>query len=1828
MLKLTSKFSTQFVRRAIGALVLSLGAMHAVQSQDAPARARDADALASVLLPQPAVQPGQSATQLPDGRWLLLGGEGPGKAPLADATIVQVDGGATPLHLRLNKARSGHTATLLPDGTVLVLGGVDAAGAVVAGAEQLDLAGNKVQDLGDLGLIARTGHTATVLANSQLLISGGFDQHDHAVYEAELFNLATRKVERFNAKLDIARTNHVAALLPGSDVLLWGGTGNDRRPIVGGELYQFDRQQFDPLNPGQAAALGKLLEPGNAPAVKSTQPAAGAGSVPLDRPLVVSFTQRMMAASLSTETVTLIGPQGALPIRVVPVEYGLLLFVTPTQDLLPASSYTLFIKGAMNVAGQPLPFTAIGFQTARLSGQGTPVAAAFGAAPADAPPLSADGVPARPASEAVAPNAKANAEEQKLIDAADSVKGPETWLPDATSFKGDWRARRAAAALQGLPPLRAADGETALAGQVLTLHGKALPNVTLTVGSQSTTTDATGRFLLTQLAPGDQVLSIDGEGAGKGGAHYGFYQVKVTIAARATNILDYTIWSSLLDPAGNMALPSPTSKETVLTSPRIPGLELHLPAGTIIRDRNGKIVTALNMTAIPTDRPPFPIPRLAVPVYFTIQPGGARISNSDSSAPQGARLIYPNFSGAKPGTRISFWNYDPRGKGWYIYGKGMVSQNGKQVNPDPGVVIYEFTGAMVSIPDNAPDEGPPPDGCQGGDPVDCFTGLFLQDSIDMAIQDVIPLEVRRTYRPRDPASRAFGVGTNLSYDFFMIGDIWPYTYQELILPDGGRVHYNRISAGTSYGDAVYQNTSGGARYFGSTVRYVGGSWELKLKDGTAFTFPDAEGNSVPRYAAVRAIRDRFGNALILDRDNAGNLTRITSPGGRYLEFTYDASARVTQAKDNIGRTSSYEYDEASRLVKATDPLGQFEAYTYDANNNMLTVRDKRGNMKVTNEYDINDRVSKQTYADGTTNLFAYALDANNKVTQTDLTDERGIVTRMVFNAGGYPTSVTKALGLPEQQVVTFERNPATNLLISQTDALGRKTAYTYDSKGNMLSGTVLAGTANALTATMTYTADFNQLASVTDFQGRQSTMAYDSLGNLTQLTDPNGNHVNRSYNGAGQLTRLTDPLGRSVNFDYFGFDLAQVTDPSSRSVSMFTDSVGRVRSMTDPLGNRTSFEFDPLDRATKVIDPLNQVIEKAYDGGDNLTRVTDPKGNQYQFAFDPRQAPVTSTDPLNQSEAFVYDGKHNVVQKTDRKGQVTQYAYDALNRLTTKAYADGSAIVISYDQANRPTQFADSANGTITVSYDNRDQVTQVITPKGSVAYTYQANGLRQSMTVFGQPALTYTYDPADRLTRIDQAAGAANNNVPQSISFTYDAAGRRLRTSFMNGMTRDNGYDNAGQLTTVTYANADGSVLGDLAYTYDNGGRRIATGGSLAHAALPEALADAAVDAANRLTAAGTQTLTYDANGNLIGDGSRQYVWNARDQLVQIQDSAGAVIAAFTYDAFGRRQTKTIDGVANGYVYDGSNIVQELAGAASTNNDPGNVKASYVGGALDEVFAQFSGTGENAAILTYLTDALGSTIRLVDAAGAKVVEYTYDPYGNTIADAAVSNPFQYTGRENDGTGLYYYRARYYSPNLGRFISSDPLGLDGGINTYTYVSGNPLSLVDPYGLLGVADLPTVPQGVVDFAAGFGDTLSFGLTNMLRDAMGTNGNVNQCSASYTGGVVAGAALSVAIGGAAGLEAAGAKGAGKEFSHWIPNRMGGPRSVWNGNYVSTAEHALSDPYRYRFMPRAWKEANPMPNQAAQQWERIPNVYKGGAAGAAAGAAGAANSGCGCK
>jgi RHS repeat-associated protein len=181
-----------------------------------------------------------------------------------------------------------------------------------------------------------------------------------------------------------------------------------------------------------------------------------------------------------------------------------------------------------------------------------------------------------------------------------------------------------------------------------------------------------------------------------------------------------------------------------------------------------------------------------------------------------------------------------------------------------------------------------------------------------------------------------------------------------------------------------------------------------------------------------------------------------------------------------------------------------------------------------------------------------------------------------------------------------------------------------------------------------------------------------------------------------------------------------------------------------------------------------------------------------------------------------------------------------------------------------------------------------------------------------------------------------------------------------------------------------------------------------------------------------------------MLSDGTNSFTWNARNQVATLNN------VSLQYDARGRRIQNA---AGTSFLYDGANAAQNLSG--------GVVTANLLSGGIDENFSRTDASGASAP----LTDALGSTVALVDSNGNIQTTYSYDPFGNTsAAGSSTTNVVQYTGRENEGNGLYYYRARYYSPVLGRFISEDPLNFNGGsVNLYAYVRNDPTDLVDPSG---------------------------------------------------------------------------------------------------------------------------------------------------------------------
>jgi RHS repeat-associated protein len=1215
----------------------------------------------------------------------------------------------------------------------------------------------------------------------------------------------------------------------------------------------------------------------------------------------------------------------------------------------------------------------------------------------------------------------------------------EEWAPDDLQLRGDpWLTRRPASVSQRLSPLSGPSGVTAVAGQTLTLDGEPLAGVTLRLEDRKASSDDSGRFLLTEVPAGHHVLVVDGRSASSPGRAFGVFEIGVDLAEGKTTALPATVWMPRLDTAHTERFTTPTTGEVVVKTPRIPGLEVRVPAGSTIRDSDGKVVKELGITAIPVDRPPFPLPAdVQVPIYFTVQPGGAYIF------PEGARIIYPNYTDEAPGTRVNFWNYDPKAKGWHIYGKGTVTHDGKQVVPDPGVRVYAFTGAMINVSGLvAAAIGAIKDAFAAisGDPVDLGTGLFINSHTDLALSDTLPISITRTYRQSDSRSRPFGIGTNFDYGMFL-NSARQYQEADLVFPDSAKIHYVRISAGTSWTDAVFEAQNSPTAFYKSKIAWNGNGWNLTLRDGTVYVF----GENQP----LQSIRDRYGNQITLTRTSgqAGNITQITSPTGKWIKLSYDTGNRITRAEDIIGRAVTYTYDASGRLTQVNGPGAKVTKYAYNASHQLTTITDARDIVYLTNEYDAAGRIQKQTQADQSTYQFAYTVDGNGKVTETRVTDPRGHVRKVTFDSGGFLTSDTAAFGTPQAQTTTLERQPGTNFVTALTDQLGRRTSIGYDANGNMTTVTRLAGTAGAQTVSSVYGGPFSQVSEVTDPLNHKTTFGYDSRGNLTSVKDPLDRETTFTYNGAGQPTSAKNSLNHTTRFTYEFGDLVTTEDPVGRTTRQFVDALGRVASITDPSGASSRVRYDALNQVTSITDPLGHTTSFTYDPNGNLLTVTDARDKTTTYTYDEMDRVKTLKDPLGKTQSYDYDANGNLISFTGRRGKVTSSSYDPLDRLTQVKYgvSGGSAestVGYSWDAANRLTQIDDSAGGTITYTPDNLDRVTNEATPQGSIGYGYDAADRLIRTSVQGQPDIIHGYNDADQPTTITRGS--------QTVSVDYDSVGRPTTLSLPGGVSETYGLDAANQLTSITYKQGT-NTLGDLTYGYDQAGRTATVGGSFARVAIPDPFSSASYNANNQLTSRAGATYSYDDDGNLTGDGTSTYSWNARGQLTGLTRTG--LTASFAYDPVGRRTSKTINGSATGYLHDGANSTQELSGTTPT--------ANVLSGGVDQTFTRTDSTGQR----TFLTDALGSTIALTDPGGQIKTQYTYEPFGKTSATGETNNnPARYTGREDDGTGLYYYRARYYHPGLQRFISEDPAGFAAGdTNLYAYVGNSPTNLTDPSG---------------------------------------------------------------------------------------------------------------------------------------------------------------------
>lgn len=476
-----------------------------------------------------------------------------------------------------------------------------------------------------------------------------------------------------------------------------------------------------------------------------------------------------------------------------------------------------------------------------------------------------------------------------------------------------------------------------------------------------------------------------------------------------------------------------------------------------------------------------------------------------------------------------------------------------------------------------------------------------------------------------------------------------------------------------------------------------------------------------------------------------------------------------------------------------------------------------------------------------------------------------------------------------------------------------------------------------------------------------------------------------------------------------------------------------------------------------VRDGENNRTSYAYDGHGRLKRTSYPVGT--------RGADASSGSDY---EELSYDAAGNVTSRRLRNGHSLGFTYNALNRVTKKTVPDGCAPIqvgtcapaaatrdvdYVYDLAGRLTSATFSGTSeAVTAAYDALDRMTSTTTTMGgtsrTLGYQYNIAGNRTRITHPDGTAFGYEYDPLSRLKEIRDGVGGGITNLAY-----YNTGERQWLGQYANGIA--GGYDQFGRLTSYNIErNQNGSILGDNTTLQYNPASQIKSqvrnNDAYGWTGAFNVDRSYTTNGLNQYTAAGPASMQYDANGNLVASGTTGYLYDPENRLIGNSQGVGLV-----YDSLGRLfETSTNGGNITRFLYDGDALVAEY-------NASGSLLWRYVhADSVDTPVLAYEGTSTSPRQL--LADHQGSIVATTQLGWNLIGINTYDEYG--IPGQNNIGRFQYTGQAwIPELGMYYYKARMYSPTLGRFLQTDPIGYADGINWYNYVGGDPVNGRDPTG---------------------------------------------------------------------------------------------------------------------------------------------------------------------
>jgi YD repeat-containing protein len=478
----------------------------------------------------------------------------------------------------------------------------------------------------------------------------------------------------------------------------------------------------------------------------------------------------------------------------------------------------------------------------------------------------------------------------------------------------------------------------------------------VSLDGQTALTDAAGAFLLSGVTAGEErPLMVDGRTASAPNTSFPLIVEPAKIVAGQANEVPYTFYLPPIDTQFEVeVIPG---QETIATNARLAGLEMTIPAGANLRNRDGSPVTRASITPLAIDRTPAPLPEsVRAALVFTSQPGGAI---TDIPIP----VVYPNQLGSEPGTQMPLYAFDHDLVRWYIYGTGTVSADGRTIVPDlnpadPQGRRYGLRDFSWHFPAPPPRDNSGPCDCLSAytsEPVDLSTGDKIETMTDVAFGGARGAVALTRYYSSLLMLRnyqgPFGLGTTHTYDIRVRGNFvaggagFVINYNEI----GGRLFSYARSEGD--GTLVF-TTQATTAQLGDVVR--------KRPNGT-FEYRSAQGG-VMRFGTdgrLEALVDRNTNTVTIERDILRRISRIVDPVGRAIELYYDPASRIDLVRDPLGRQWRYSYTPSGQLESVTDPLQQTTRYSYNVRLRLETVTNRRGVVVKRISYDGADRVSRQ-----------------------------------------------------------------------------------------------------------------------------------------------------------------------------------------------------------------------------------------------------------------------------------------------------------------------------------------------------------------------------------------------------------------------------------------------------------------------------------------------------------------------------------------------------------------------------------------------------------------------------------------------------------------------------------------------------------------------------------------------------------------------------------------------------------------------------------------------------------------------------------------------------